>query len=144
MLREAALAVRPGQAYFGTLGHIEGSTYVLDATSDDDAHRFLQVGLRTEVSNLLLARDLKGGRTQSWQDCQLDTELPTTAREIGLRSQIATQFSANETLYVLALASLEPPSENRSARKTTSTSRCSVILCTLSRANTVREVAARS
>ncbi len=113
MLREAALAVRPGQAYFGTLGHIEGSTYVLDATSDDDAHRFLQVGLRTEVSNLLLARDLKGGRTQSWQDCQLDTELPTTAREIGLRSQIATQFSANETLYVLALASLEPPSENR-------------------------------
>jgi diguanylate cyclase (GGDEF)-like protein len=116
MLREAAVAMRPGQAYAGTLGHIEGSEYVLDALGgnfgpDEDAlHHQLPVGLRMERSELVIVRDLNAGRTQSWDDLQTLTDLPLRTRSSGLRSQITTKFVAAGTIHVLSFGTREPPS----------------------------------
>lgn len=116
MLTDAAAALRPGELFTGTLGHIEGSEYVADAVARAEGHpgaieRILRVGTRVPLDETLLARNLAAGRTQSWHDCQVVPDLPARARRAGVRSQIATQFVANETLYVLMLASVEPPSD---------------------------------
>ena len=47
-----------------------------------------------------------------WDDVQDLPNLTPRQRELGLRSQIATQFVAGERTYVLTLASLEAPSAN--------------------------------
>jgi diguanylate cyclase (GGDEF)-like protein len=118
MLREAAVAIRPAQTYVGTLGHLEGSIYVLDASvghfsdESDGARRLLPIGSRVERSELLRVRDLNAGRTQAWDDCLQLPDLPPKAREAGLRSQITTQFAAGETTYVLSLGSRDVTSGN--------------------------------
>jgi diguanylate cyclase (GGDEF)-like protein len=112
MLREATVAMRPGQAYAGTLGHIEGSEYVLDALAgqfDEREPQGLRVGLRFERSESIVVRDLDAGRTQSWDDCQALTDVPSRTRASGLRSQITTQFLAAGTIHVLTLGTREPP-----------------------------------
>ena len=114
MLREAVIAIRPGQEYIGTLGHLEGSTYVADSMvgrfgrQDRDAGpRFLAAGRRIDRSELLPVRDPKAGRTQAWDDCQALPNLPEKAREWGVRSMLTTKFVANDTTYVLTLGSQE-------------------------------------
>jgi diguanylate cyclase (GGDEF)-like protein len=116
MLREAAVAIRPGQDYLGTLGHLDGSYYVHDASigafeaTGTWSRSSLRVGERVERSRLVRVRYPDGGRTQTWDDCQTLPDLPDLARKQGLRSQIATQFAAGETTYVLALGSREATS----------------------------------
>ncbi len=116
MLREAALSIRPGIAYGGTLGHIEGSEFVLDAIGgkfirgEEAARLMLPVGLRRPSSGSLSSRDLGAGRTQSWDDCQAVADAPERTRTSGLRSQIMTQFVAAGKRYILALGTGHPPS----------------------------------
>jgi diguanylate cyclase (GGDEF)-like protein len=116
MLREAAVAMRPGQVYAGTLGHIEGSDYVLDALAAHSGadERMLQqrlpVGTRMNRSELIIVRDLQAGRTQSWDDCQALEDVPPITRASGIRSQITTKFAAAGTIYVLSIGTREPPS----------------------------------
>jgi diguanylate cyclase (GGDEF)-like protein len=117
MLQEASGAMRPGQTFEGTLGHIEGSEFVIDAASTDHVHAgygmglgLLGAGSRIDVKDTLNARDLAKGRTQSWEDCQNIPVLPARLRLAGLRSQIMTQFTAHGVQYVLTLRSMEPPS----------------------------------
>jgi diguanylate cyclase (GGDEF)-like protein len=118
MLREAAVAIRPGQAYLGTLGHLDGSYYVHDASIGaygslgGRSRSLMRIGERVERSRLLRGRDPDTGRTQAWDDCQTLPDLPDLARRSGLRSQITTQFAAAEMTYVLALGSREPTSGN--------------------------------
>jgi diguanylate cyclase (GGDEF)-like protein len=113
MLREAAGAVRPGQTFGGTLGHVEGHEFVLDAFWVGEvplpAVAGFRVGMRIALSDTLHVKDLSAGRTQAWEDCQTIPDLPARARAAGLRSQIMTQFTANANTYVLTLGSLEPP-----------------------------------
>ncbi len=116
MLCEAAKEMCPGQSSVGMLGHIEQTSYVLDAVAGGDNRdaatiaTFLRIGTRTETCETLVARDLGAGRTQSWPDCQTLADLPVHARAAGLRSQIATHFLVNESVHILSIASLEPPS----------------------------------
>ena len=116
MLSEAAAALRPGRAFFALLGHVDGEEYVFDAFAgatgppDSPVRATLQVGRRLPLSHTVHVRNLGAGRTQWWDDVQ---ELPSVTerqRMLGLRSQIATQFTALGKTYVLTLASLEPPS----------------------------------
>jgi PAS domain S-box-containing protein/diguanylate cyclase (GGDEF)-like protein len=115
MLGDAAAAIRPGQSYTGTLGHIEDAEYVVDSAAvsgvggNAKIARMLHVGKRLPLNETLLARDLAAGRTQSWEDCQTVADLPAPARKTGVRSQITTQFIANDVVYILMLASLEIP-----------------------------------
>jgi diguanylate cyclase (GGDEF)-like protein/PAS domain S-box-containing protein len=115
MLREASTALRPGHLYLGTLGHIDGTAYVLDAVAGGDGRdagaisRVLRVGERLPLNEMLFTRDLSAGRTQSWTDCQAISDLPTHARKAGLQSQIATQLTANANVFILTLSSLDPP-----------------------------------
>ncbi len=118
MLRKAAAAMRPGQTFEGTLGHIEGSEFVIDAASIEHVHAgdakglgLLGAGSRIALEETLNVRNLAGGRTQSWEDCQDVPDLPQRLRMAGLRSQIMTQFVANGIPYILTLRSLDPPSE---------------------------------
>jgi hypothetical protein len=116
LLREGAAAMRPGESYAGTLGHIDGEEYVLDAVAGETGQangtirRTLIPGSRGPRGDSLIVRDLAAGRTQSWDDCQLLPDLPARAREAGIRSQITTQFNANGTVYVLSFGTLQPPS----------------------------------
>ena len=113
MLREAAMTIRPGQQYIGTLGHLEGSTYVADSLvgkfgRDPGAGpRFFSAGRRVDRSELLPVRDPTAGRTQAWDDCQALPNLPDSARTWGVRSMLTTKFVANGTTYVLTLGSQE-------------------------------------
>jgi diguanylate cyclase (GGDEF)-like protein len=113
MLREATGAVRPGQTFGGTLGHVEAHEFVLDAFWIGNfplpAEAAFRVGMRTALSDTLHVNDLAAGRTQAWEDCQTIPHLPARARAAGLRSQIMTQFTVNGGTYVLTLGSLEPP-----------------------------------
>jgi diguanylate cyclase (GGDEF)-like protein len=115
MLDEAAGSMRPGHAFAGTLGHIEGSHFVIDAVAGhfgaggEAAWNLLPFGRRLERSETLTARDLDAGRTQAWNDCQTLADLPPLARAGGLRSQITTQFAAGGTTYVLTFGSCEAP-----------------------------------
>ena len=112
MLEEAAGAVRAGQTFGGSLGHIEGEEFVLDAfwvQPFASAAAAFRTGMRIPLSETIHVSDLAAGRTQSWEDCQTLPNLPRRAREAGLRSQIMTQFRANGSTYVLTLGSLEPP-----------------------------------
>jgi diguanylate cyclase (GGDEF)-like protein len=112
MLREAAVAMRPGQLYSGLLGHIEGSEFVVDAFGGDDALGVaMPAGKRVPLTDSLFTRDLDAGRTQSWNDCQLVPDLPARTRKFGVRSLIATHFVASGTVHVLSLGTSEPPSE---------------------------------
>ncbi len=72
--------------------------------------RLYRNGQRADVGKILFARDAGAGRTQSWDDCQTLRDLPARTREAGLRSEIATHFVANDTAFVLCLASREPSS----------------------------------
>ncbi len=116
LLREGAAAMRPGEPYVGTLGHIDGDDYLVDAVAgepdhgDDVIRRTLAHGMRCPRSDLLIVRDRAAERTQSWEDCQLLPDLPARARAAGIRSQIATQFNANDVVHVLSFATLQPPS----------------------------------
>ncbi len=115
MLGEAAVAMRPGHAYAGTLGHVEGPEFVLDAVAgqfgaDGDSTRvMLPIGLRIKRSDSVNVRDLDAGRTQSWEDCQALADLPERTRAGGIRSQIATQFVVGGTIHVLTFGTREPP-----------------------------------
>ena len=114
MLREGSAAMRPQQKYGGTLGHVEGEYFVLDAIAGETgpeggpARRFFTNGLRAKLSDSLIGRDLAGGRTKSWDDCFALPDCPAGTRAMGIRTQITTQFVANDTLYLLSLGSLEP------------------------------------
>ena len=113
MLREAAVTIRPGQEYIGTLGHLEGSTYVADSLvgkfnrEPSKGPRFFSVGRRVDRSELLPVRDPDAGRTQAWDDCQSLPNLPESAKVWGVRSMLTTRFVANGTTYVLTLGSQE-------------------------------------
>ena len=115
MLREAAVAMRPGQAYAGTLGHIEGAEYVLDAVDGEfgayeaAVRPMFTVGMRLDRTQMLSVRDLDAGRTQSWDDCQALRDLPARTRTARLRGQITTRFFAAGALYVLTLGTRDPP-----------------------------------
>jgi hypothetical protein len=116
ILGEAAAMIWPGQRYVGTLAHIEGDLMVLDAVADaygatgSATQRAFPVGLHVHISDTLQARDLGAGRTQSWADCQAAPNPPQSIRRIGLRSQISTHFIARGIVYIITIASLEPPS----------------------------------
>jgi diguanylate cyclase (GGDEF)-like protein len=117
MLREGAVAMRPGQRYVGMLGHIEGSDFVLDAVAgefsagEDDVGRLMPVGSRFPRSQGLYARDLTAGRTQSWEDCQAVPDVPSRTRELGVRGQIATQFVVAGAIHILDFGTREPPAD---------------------------------
>jgi diguanylate cyclase (GGDEF)-like protein/PAS domain S-box-containing protein len=114
MLREAAAAVRPEHTNAGVLFHVDGSEYVIDCVSgelgppDSGARFHLRVGTRMVSGATLHARDVKAGRTQSWEDVHAIPDLPARLREIGWRSLITTEFVAGTTVYVLQLGSIEP------------------------------------
>ena len=116
MLSAAAGRMRPGQEYIGTLGHLDGSIHVIDASvgqaglPSGQQLPGLLVGSRIERSELMHLRDLNAPRTQTWDDCQLLSDLPERARRSGLRSVITTTFSVLDTTYVLTLGSLEATS----------------------------------
>jgi diguanylate cyclase (GGDEF)-like protein len=118
LLVEGSAAMRPGIPYAGTLGHIDGDDFVLDAVGgeggppDGAPRRMLYPGMRSPRRLSQVARDLTVGRTQSWDDCQALPDLPSGTRALGIRSQITTQFVANETIYVLSFGTLQPPSPN--------------------------------
>jgi diguanylate cyclase (GGDEF)-like protein len=109
MLREAALAMHPGRA-FGSLGHLEGPEYVLDAFADfAPSENSPPLGMRTPRSEMLQVRDLGAARTQTWDDCQALPDLPDRPRRAGLRRQITTQFEAAGALHVLTVGSRDAP-----------------------------------
>jgi diguanylate cyclase (GGDEF)-like protein len=116
-LREAASAMRPpGHAYFGVLGHVEGSQYFIDAFSGTlgpdggAARRLIRAGTQVEYIEPLPAGNLVANHAQSPPDLKPILKLPGPPHDLGLRNQITTQFVAGGTSYVLTLGSLEAPS----------------------------------
>jgi diguanylate cyclase (GGDEF)-like protein len=113
LLREGSAAMRPQQRFTGTLGHVDGDDFVMDAyagepdPADGPARELLPVGFRGKLSESLMGRDLTGPRTKSWTDCLALPDLPERTRQAGIRAQITTQFTAQGKLYLLSLASRE-------------------------------------
>jgi diguanylate cyclase (GGDEF)-like protein len=115
-LREAAAAMRPpGHAYFGVLGHVEGSQYIIDAFSGTlgldggAARRLIRAGTHVEYVEPLPVADLAANHAQSPPDLKPILKLPGPPHDLGLQNQITTEFAAGGTSYVLTLGSLEAP-----------------------------------
>jgi diguanylate cyclase (GGDEF)-like protein len=116
-MREAAAAMRPpGHAYFGVLGHFEGSQYLIDAFSGTlgpdggAARRLIRAGTQVEYIGPLSDGNLAPNHAQSSSDLKPVLKLPGPPHDLELRNQITTQFVAGGTSYVLTLGSLEAPS----------------------------------
>ena len=116
MLSEAAGAMRPGEPFFAVLGHVEGTDYLFDAaagelgSAESPLREAVRVGRRVPACETIHARDLGVPGTRSWDDVQKLPDLSRERRALGIRSQIATNFLASGTNYVLTIASLAPPS----------------------------------
>ncbi len=116
-LREATAAMGPpGHAYFGVLGHVEGSQYVIDAFSGTlgpnggAARRLIRAGTQVEYIEPLPSGNLAAHHTPPSTDLKPILKVSGLPHDRGLRNQITTQFVAGGTSYVLTLGSLEAPS----------------------------------
>jgi diguanylate cyclase (GGDEF)-like protein len=111
MLRYASDTIRPGQAYDGVLGRIEGTELVLMAVVGDfsaaeaRSEKVLKVGDRTEIAKTLLLRRPHPDRTQTWDDLSTVDGLSESVRGLGWRAGIATQFIVGELTYSLMFGS---------------------------------------
>ena len=119
MLSEAAGAMRPGESYFAVLGHLTGSDYIFDAAAgelgaaESPVRDAVRAGRQVQACATIHARDLGPPRTRSWDDVQELPDLSPERRALGIRSQIATNFVASGTTYVLTIASVAPPTSVR-------------------------------
>jgi diguanylate cyclase (GGDEF)-like protein len=112
MLEQAAAAIRPGQAFIGLLGRIEGSEVVTDAIAGDFTHvkpeGVIRVGMRIALEHTFVAKAVREGETRSWDDLRGYGEVPAYARALEWRAAITTQFTAGGVAYALTFASLRP------------------------------------
>ena len=117
MLSEGAALLRPGHAFGGTLGHIDGPDFVFDAAAgrfgvdEDVALNQFPIGKRVARAGTLDASDIDGARTFAIDDCQMRPDVPAGARASGVRSLISTRFKAGGAIRVLTFGSNDAPSE---------------------------------
>jgi diguanylate cyclase (GGDEF)-like protein len=112
ILEVGASAIRPNQAFRGTLGRVEGDTFHLLSSvdvagySDLLGERSPQPGTRMPLGETIIGAVLHGGGgTRSWDDLAGSGVRSDRARALGWRAMITTTFSAGGATYVLTFSS---------------------------------------
>ena len=115
ILEVGASAIRPAQAFRGTLGRVEGDRFHLLSSVDVPGYADLlgsdspQAGSRLPLAETIIAGVLRaGGGTRSWDDLQTSSDRSERVRMLGWRAMITTTFSAGGATYALTFSSTEP------------------------------------
>jgi diguanylate cyclase (GGDEF)-like protein len=115
ILEVGASAMRPNQAFRGTLGRVEGESFHLISSVDVSGYTDLlgsrspQPGARIPLAETIVGGVLRaGGGTRSWDDLEGSGDRSDRARSLGWRAMITTTFSAGGATYVLTFSSSEP------------------------------------
>jgi diguanylate cyclase (GGDEF)-like protein len=115
MLQLGAAAIRPGQAYRGTLARIEDAHIRLISSAEAMGYADMLGPESGRVDTLIPLNDtvvaatlLAGGGTKSWDDLELSDDITENARAHGWRAMITTTFTAGGATYVLSFSSNQP------------------------------------
>lgn len=111
MLAQAAVAIRPGQGFLGTLWRIAGEQFILEGMADAPGHGIgssfpMKLGDTVPLSSTVAGKLLVSGTgTRSWDDLQASDFFGEFARDFALHAFIITTFVAGGATWVLSFSS---------------------------------------
>jgi len=115
MLQHGAAGIRPGQAYRGVLGRVEGDDMRVAAAADGPGYvdpsipTQSRIGALVPLADTLVGRTLEGGGgTFAVDDITGSDSVTPFIRSRNWRSMIVTSFTAGGSTYTLAFSSRQP------------------------------------
>jgi diguanylate cyclase (GGDEF)-like protein len=119
ILQVGAGAIRPGQAYLGTLCRVDGETLHVISEAEAAGYERKPGAVSSPVGTVMPLTETfvgvlldAGGGTRSWEDLEASDAIANPAyarvRGLGWRALITTTFVAGATTYSLAFTSATP------------------------------------